>query len=64
MYSSVGNFLVESTILFPINVPGKVCFLCDTNAPYMTKFSNWKEREKRFVVRYCNKSIPQDADIC
>ena len=46
------------------NIPGKVCFLCGTNATYMTKFINWKEPEKMFVSRHCDKSIPSDCDIC
>ena len=46
------------------NIPGNVYFLCGTNAPYMTKFINWKEPEKMFVSRHCDKSIPSDCDIC
>ena len=46
------------------NVPGKVCFLCGKSAPYMTKFSNWKEPEQSFVMKHCNRTIPIDSDIC
>ena len=46
------------------NIPGKVCFLCGISAPYMTKFSNWKEPKQSFVIKHCNGTIPIDSDIC
>ena len=46
------------------DIPGKLCFLCEAKAQYMTKYSNWKDPEKAFVIKHCAIQIPSDSNIC
>jgi hypothetical protein len=42
----------------------KACFLCGKNSVHMTKFSNWKDEPKVFVMRHLITSPPDDALVC
>ena len=46
------------------DIPGKLCFLCEAKAQYMTKYSNWKDPEKAFVIKHCAILIPSVSNIC
>lgn len=46
------------------NIPVKVCLLCGMRSPYMTRFMNWSDPEKRFATKHYGKSISENSDIC
>jgi len=46
------------------DVQGKQCFLCGKGDQYMTRFANWAENEKAFVVKHLGTIPPAHAYIC
>ena len=46
------------------SLPGKVCYLCGASSTYMTKFDNWKESDKSFVSKHCERKLSPSSTIC
>ena len=41
-----------------------VCYLCGEKGEDMTKYSNWKNEEKEFMLTHSNTVPPSNSDIC
>lgn len=39
------------------------CLLCDKKDKYMTKFKNWKRREKDFIVHHYGKTLAGNSNV-